>query len=288
MVVSPELIMGGLVSGIIIGSLYGLAALGLSIIWGVLKVVNLSHGALIALSMYLVYTLSVMYGVPLPVALLASILTGFLLGIAAYYLFVHRVLGGPELASLLSTFGFGLIILGILELAFGGIARTIPVSQHVIEVGHAPIMLVQIIGAIIAVAVAVGAYLLLYRTWFGRAVRAVVMNAEASALMGVNVVRVLALSFTLGVLFAVTAGSLLSLAYSFTPETGTKYELYSFTIVVLGGLGNPLGSLVGGIILGIAEQLTSVIVSGSWGPLVAFLILLVMLIVRPTGLFAKL
>jgi len=286
--VSGSLLFGGFVAGLVVGSLYGLAALGLSIIWGILRVVNLSHGALIAMSMYLAYLLTVMHGVPLLASILLTLFIGFVVGIVAYYLFVHRVLGGPELASLLSTFGFGLIILGLLELKFGGIARTLPVESSVIEVGHVPIMTVQIVGAVIAAAIAIGAYLLIYRTWFGRAVRAVVMNQEAAALMGVNVTKILMLTFALGVLFATTAGTLLALAYSFTPETGSRYELYSFTIVVLGGLGNPIGSLVGGVILGVAEQLTSIVASGSWGPLVAFLLLIVMLVVKPTGLFAKL
>jgi branched-chain amino acid transport system permease protein len=286
--VSPELLLGGLAAGLVVGSLYGLAALGLSIIWGILRVVNLSHGAVIALSMYVAYLLSVEHGYPLLASILISIFFGFVLGTIEYYLFVHKVLGGPELASLLSTFGFGLIILGTLQLKFGGIARTLPVTTATIEVGHVPIRMVQVVGAVIAIAVAIAAYLLIYRTWFGRAVRAVVMNQEAAALMGVNVTKVLMLSFALGLLFASTAGTLLALSYSFTPETGSMYELYSFTIVVLGGLGNPLGSLIGGIILGIAEQLTSIVASGSWGPLVAFVLLLVMLVIKPTGLFAKL
>jgi branched-chain amino acid transport system permease protein len=285
--VTLGLLGASVVNGLLLGVLYGLAALGLSLIWGIMKVVNLSHGASISLGMFLTYIFAVSpLHLPLAASVALTIILGFPLGMLFYAAAVHRVLGGPELSSLLSTFGLGLVIRGILEEKYGGAARTIYTpGREVVRLLGVSYSYVQLAAVAVAVATTLAIYALIYRTWFGRAVRAIIMDKEAAALMGVDTTRVLMLSFALGATMAIMSGSLISLIYSFTPLTGLTYELYSFVIVVLGGLGSPVGSLLGGIIVGLAEQVSGIYIPVALSPMVAFIILIVVLAVKPTGMF---
>ncbi|MDK2384546.1 MAG: branched-chain amino acid ABC transporter permease [Candidatus Korarchaeota archaeon] len=286
-VVSPELLGASMVNGLLLGVLYGLAALGLSLIWGIMRVVNLSHGATISLGMFLTYIFVVSpMSLPLWAGVALSALIGCPLGMLFYGLAVHRVLGGPELSSLLSTFGLGLVVRGILEERYGGAARTIySPGGHVVRLFGVSYSYVQLVAVAVAVAATLATYLLVYRTWFGRAVRAIIMDKEAAELMGVDTTRILLFSFALGVTMAVLSGGLIALIYSFTPLTGLTFELYSFVIVVLGGLGSPIGSLLGGVIVGLAEQVSALYIPVALSPMVAFIILIAVLALRPTGIF---
>ena len=286
--VSPELLGATVVNGLLLGVLYGLAALGLSLIWGIMKVVNLSHGATISLGMFLTYMLVVTpMRLPLWAGVVLATLLGVPLGILFYTVAVHKVLGGPELSSLLTTFGLGLVIRGLLEEKYGGGARTIytPSPESTVRILGISYSYVQVAAVAIAVATTAAVYMLVYRTWFGRAVRAIIMDKEAAALMGVDTTRILALSFALGASLAMLSGSLISLIYAFTPLTGLTFELYSFVIVVLGGLGSPVGSLLGGVIVGLAEQVSALYIPVALSPMVAFIILVAVLALKPTGIF---
>ncbi len=285
--VSPELLGATVINGLLLGVLYGLAALGLSLIWGIMKVVNLSHGATISLGMFLTYMLVVTpMKLPLWAGVVLATLLGVPLGILFYTAAVHKVLGGPELSSLLTTFGLGLVVRGLLEEKYGGAARTIYTpGEKTVRILGISYSYVQLAAVAIAVATTLAVYVLVYRTWFGRAVRAIIMDKEAAALMGVDTTRILALSFALGASLAMLSGSLISLIYAFTPLTGLTFELYSFVIVVLGGLGSPVGSLLGGVIVGLAEQVSALYIPVALSPMVAFIILVAVLALRPTGIF---
>lgn len=284
---SPGLLGATVINGLLLGVLYGLAALGLSLIWGIMRVVNLSHGATISLGMFLTYMLvAAPMKLPLWAGVVLAALLGVPLGALFYTVAVHKVLGGPELSSLLTTFGLGLVVRGLLEEKYGGAARTIYTpGESTVRILGISYSYVQLAAAAVAVATTLAVYMLVYKTWFGRAVRAIIMDKEAAALMGVDTTRILALSFALGASLAMLSGSLISLIYAFTPLTGLTFELYSFVIVVLGGLGSPVGSLLGGVIVGLAEQVSALYIPVALSPMVAFIILVAVLAIKPTGIF---
>lgn len=273
-----------LVDGLMLGFVYGLAAMGLSLIWGVMQVINLAHGPFIALGMFSVYYLGVKAGLTPYGALVFSFLFGLLAGIITYFIAVHRVLDAPHLSTLLATFSVNLMIIGLGTVIFTTTPRAVDIKLPSISLGTVSIPATRFIAAFFALAFAAGLYLFLYRTKLGKAVRAVAMNRAAAELMGINTTQVLALSFGLGTMLAMVAGGLISTLFPFTILSGSVYELKSFVICVLGGLGNPAGALLGGIILGLLEGGTSAFIPVSWVPVIEFALLVFILLVRPKGL----
>lgn len=267
-----------------LGFVYGLAAMGLSLIWGVMQVINLAHGPFIALGMFSVYYLGVKAGLTPYGALVFSFLFGLAAGIITYFIAVHRVLDAPHLSTLLATFSVNLIIIGLGTVIFTTTPRAVDIKLPSISIGPAFIPATRFIAAFFALAFAAGLYFFLYRTKLGKAVRAVAMNRAAAELMGINTIQVLAISFGLGTMLAMVAGGLISTLFPFTILSGSVYELKSFVICVLGGLGNPAGALLGGIILGLLEGGTSAFIPVSWVPVIEFALLVFILLVRPRGL----
>lgn len=273
-----------LVDGLMLGFVYGLAAMGLSLIWGVMQVINLAHGPFIALGMFSIYYLGVKAGLTPYGALVFSFLFGLLAGIITYFTAVHRVLDAPHLSTLLATFSVNLMIIGLGTVVFTTTPRAVDIKLPSISLGTVSIPATRFIAAFFALAFAAGLYLFLYRTKLGKAVRAVAMNRAAAELMGINTIQVLALSFGLGTMLAMVAGGLISTLFPFTILSGSVYELKSFVICVLGGLGNPAGALLGGIILGLLEGGTSAFIPISWVPVIEFALLVFILLVKPKGL----
>ncbi len=279
-----EVFFASLVDGLMLGFVYGLAAMGLSLIWGVMQVINLAHGPIIALGMFSVYYIGVKAGLTPYGALIFSFLFGLLAGIVIYFMAVHRVLDAPHLSTLLATFSVNLMITGFGTVAFTTTPRAVDIKLPSISLGAVSIPATRFIAAFFALASAAGLYLFLYGTKPGKSVRAVAMNRAAAELMGINTVQILALSFGLGTMLAMVAGGLIATLFPFTILSGTVYELKSFVICVLGGLGNPAGALLGGIILGLLEGGTSAFIPISWVPVIEFALLVLILLVRPKGL----
>jgi len=272
-----------IISGILLGLVYGLAAIGLSLIWGVMKVINLSHGAFIALGMFTAYFLFTFglnpyLGVPVVFAL------GLLLGMITYFVALHRVIDAPELSTLLSTFSVSLFIIGLGTFLWTTIPYAIDIHLGAITIGNVTILGTKVVTGIISVILTALLYVFLYRTKVGKAVRAVSMNRTAAELMGINTTRILALSFGIGIALAMTAGALIATIFPFTILSGGVYELKSFVICVLGGLGSPLGALVGGLVLGIIENVVTLHIPTGLVPFIEFSILVAVLLIRPTGL----
>lgn len=279
------LLLTSLPDGILLGFLYGLAAMGLTLIWGVMNVINLAHGPIIVLGMFGTYFIAINLGINPYLGLIPVAVVGLLLGVAIYFAAVHRVINAPHLSSLLATFSVNMIIIGLGTAAFTTSPYNVDFNLGSFKVGSTTILVTRLVAAMIAILFTAGLYLFLYRTRPGKFIRAVANNRAAAELMGVPSTRILALSFGIGTMLAAVSGALIATAFPFNILSGGSYELKSFVIGVLGGLGNPIGALVGGLILGVLEGIIPAFMETSWVPVIEFGLFVVILIVRPYGLF---
>lgn len=281
------MIIPSLVDGLLLGFVYGIAAMGLSLIWGVMDVINLSHGPIIALGMFGVYLAFTSLGLAPYLVLPLVAVAGLLLGILIYMIAVHRVLDAPHLSTLLATFSVNMIIIGIGTAVFSTSPRNVDFSLGSLSLGPITLTWARVAAALAAVLVTGLLYLFLYRTRPGKSIRAVANNRAAAELMGIPTYWVLALSFGLGTMLAAISGGLIATFFPFTILAGGRYELKSFVICVLGGLGNPLGALIGGLLLGGLEGIIPVFMETSWVPVLEFILFVIILLVRPAGLLGS-
>ncbi len=275
------------ISGILLGLVYGLAAMGLNLIWGVINVINLSHGAFIALGMFGAYFAFHFLGINPFIAMLLVLIIGLLIGMGSYFIALHRVLDAPELSTLLSTYSLSLIIIGLGTFFFTTNPRAIDIGLGSIGLGGIYIPTAKILTGIFSIFFTAALYIFLYKTWTGKAIRAVSMNKAAAEFMGVNSIFILSLTFGIGIALAMVAGCLIAAIFPFTILSGSIYELKSFVICVLGGLGSPLGALVGGLILGLLENVLALKIPVGYIPFIEFMILVIILLVKPSGLVSK-
>ena len=279
-----EQLLSSLTDGLLMGFVYGVAAMGLSLIWGVMTVINLAHGPVIALGMFGTYLLFTHLGLNPYLALVVVAVFGLCMGFVIYGTAVHRVLNAPHLCTLLATFAVNMIIIGVGTAVFTTSPHNIDFPLGSLEMGRLTVPATRLIAALGALLVTAALYLFLYFTRPGKAIRAVANNRQAAELMGIPAAWVLALSFGLGTMLAAVAGGLISTFFPFTILSGGPYELKSFVICVLGGLGNPLGALLGGLMLGGLEGLIPTFMPVSWVPVVEFGLFVLVLLLRPTGL----
>jgi branched-subunit amino acid ABC-type transport system permease component len=279
-----DILVASLVDGLLLGFVYGIAAMGLSLIWGVMDVINLSHGPIIALGMFGIYLAFTGLSLNPYLALLLVAVAGLLLGILIYGVAVHRVLNAPHLSTLLATFSINMIIIGIGTAAFSTSPRNVDFSLGTLSLQPVTLPWTRVAAALASVLVTGLLYTFLYRSRPGKAIRAVANNRAAAELMGIPAAWVLALSFGLGTMLAAISGGLIATFFPFTILAGGTYELKSFVICVLGGLGNPLGALIGGLLLGALEGIIPAFMETSWVPVLEFVLFVVILLVRPSGL----
>jgi len=279
--------MGILVSianGLLLGAVYGLAAIGLTLIFGVMKVINLAHGAMIALGMFAVYLLATGLGLAPYLALPVAGGLGFLIGVGIYWTAVHRVIGRAELVSLLATFAVSMVVVGLGTAIWSTSPYNVQVDLPGLGLGAFTIPGHHIVAAAVAVLIAALLWVFMQRTRPGKAIRAVASNRDAAELMGVASSRTLAVAFGLGIAVAMLSGGLIATLFPFTILSGGGYELKSFVVTVLGGLGNPAGAMVGGLVLGCIEGAVSPFVPVSWTPVIEFSLFVLILVVFPRGL----
>ena len=279
-------IIASIIDGVLVGLVYGLAAMGLTLIWGVMNVINLTHGAMIVAGMFAVFLLVQALGISPYAALPPVLIGGFIVGILLYWIAVHRMIGRPPLMSLLSTFAVNLVLIGVGTAIWGTALFNIDVSMPGLSIGRYTFPGVHIVAAALAAVMAYLLYLFLHYTRLGKAMRAVANNREAAELVGVPTTRVLALSVGIGVALAGVSGTLIATLFPFTLLSGDAYQLKSFLVTVLGGLGNPVGALMGGVALGLLEGLVTPFVPVSWTLVIEFALFVVVLIAFPAGVFA--
>jgi branched-subunit amino acid ABC-type transport system permease component len=280
-------IVASIIDGILVGSVYGLAAMGLTLIWGVMDVVNLTHGTAIVAGMFALYFLTSVLGVPPYLALPPVMVGGFVIGVLLYWIAVHRMIGRPPLMSLLSTFAVNLVLIGAGTGLWGTVLFNVAVSLPGVSLERYTFPGTHILAALLTAAIAGCLYFFLHRTRLGKAVRAVANNREAAELVGIPTTRVLSIAFGLGVALAGVSGMLIGTLFPFTVLSGDGYQLKSFVVTVLGGLGNPTGALLGGIALGLVEGLVTPFVPVSWTLVIEFILFVAVLIVFPGGVFAS-
>lgn len=282
-----DTLIASLSDGLLLGFVYGIAAMGLSLIWGVMDVINLSHGPIIALGMFGIYYAFGGLGLNPYLTLPLVAVGGLLLGILIYAVAVHRVINAPHLSTLLATFSVNMIIIGVGTAILTTSPRNVDFSLGSVSLGPVTLSWTRVAAALATVLVTGLLYLFLYRTRSGKSIRAVANNRAAAELMGIPTSRVLALSFGLGTMLAAIAGGLIATFFPFTILEGTRYELKSFVICVLGGLGNPLGALIGGLLLGALEGVIPIFMETAWVPVLEFVLFVIILLVRPTGLLGS-
>jgi branched-chain amino acid transport system permease protein len=286
---SGSVLISALVSGLLLGGLFAVTALGLSLVFGVMRLVNLAHGELVVLGAYLALELSRHAG--LDPLLTIPVVAAALFVIAAP---VQRVLleplmpRGPE-PGLLTTFALSVIAQNLFILIWSGDTQTLQASYATSSVTVAGIQLpaTYLISFCCALVLATAVHLLLHRTGLGRQIRASSEDAEAAAVLGVNVARVHTLVFGLAAACAAIGGVLVGVTFDFTPTTGITYLISGFTVVVLGGLGSVKGTLLGAIGLGVIENAGAAFFGDSYRDFIGFAAFLVVLSLRPQGLFGR-
>jgi branched-chain amino acid transport system permease protein len=286
------LTLQGLVNGLIVGAIYGLIGVGLNIIFGVLRVVNFAHGEFLILGAYLSYFLLNQLGINPFLAAPIAFVVFAVLGFGLYYLLIPRLAKSddPETASLLATYGLSIMLGAGMLLAFEADARSLSYSLEPIFISIGPIIIptVRIAALAIVVLLVVALAYFQYRTLTGKALRAITMNREAIRIVGIDIDRLSALAFGIGLGLAAITGVLTAMIFpSFSPFAGADYTLIGFIVIVLGGLGHPVGALAGAILFGVTEQVMSVYVNSSIALIIGFLLLVAVIFLRPSGLFGK-
>jgi branched-chain amino acid transport system permease protein len=275
-------------NGLLTGSLYALIGMGMALIFGVMRIVNFAHGAFMMLGMYVVYVLydragiSPFYGFVVG----AAVLLGFLV----YRLLLQRISGRSDFMQILLTLGLALITIDGIQLVFGADYHQVnePILGVNVRLGsHIVLNAPWLIAFAIALVVAIGMFLFVMKSRFGRALRAIAQNPYAAELMGIDVKLVQAISFGMGLAAVGIAGGLLLPVFYLYPGVGDQFTLKAFVMVVLGGMGSVEGAAFAGLTLGVIENLTSLYWGNQWALTVDFVIFLLVLSLRPSGLFGS-
>jgi branched-chain amino acid transport system permease protein len=285
---STHLLIQTLILGILVGGVYALMASGLTLIFGVMRVINVAHGAFLILGAYMTYQLFQVYKLDPFVSILITAPVLFGLGWFIQRFILQRM-GSPEKTSVLITFALALIIEGLLGWIFQTTGRTVNPTYStatVILAGYR-LPVTRLMGFGAALVVLLAFYLVLQYSNLGRAIRATIQDPRAAQLVGINIKGVSALTFAIGVTTAAAGGSVLSTIYSFNPSSQSDWIGRTLSIIVLGGMGSLPGALVAALILGIMEQLTAIIFTLYWSPIVFYFFLFITLIVRPQGLMGE-
>jgi branched-chain amino acid transport system permease protein len=284
-----ELLAQVLVGGVLLGGLYALMALGLARGWGVLNIVNLSHGALIMLGAYATYYLFTGTGLDPFAALPITAIVLFVIGWLIQRGILNLVIRGPMFNTLLITFGIEVILTYLAQLLFSADFRAInpPYAGNNFRVLGVTIPLMQVLAFAIAIGLTVAMWLFLLHTRVGRGIRAASQNLVAARLYGVNPRSIYALTFGIGSALAGVAGGLYGTVSQINPYIGGPLTAKSFAIAIIGGLENPLGVIVGGLVLGIVESLTALYAGSTYRDVASFGVLILVLILRPTGLLGR-
>jgi branched-chain amino acid transport system permease protein len=278
-----------LVNTLILGGTYALLGIGLTLIFGIMNVVNFTHGALYTMGAYLMYLAVTALGLGFFMALPAAILGGLVLGAAIEFVLLRPLRGSDIDTTMLVMIGAGIVLQSGTLWVFGGVAKTVPTPFPDAPLHLGPVSVswlrLFVLGAALAL---IGlTYALINRTRLGLAMRATFQDHDTAALMGVNVRLIYTATFAIGSSLAAAAGALLGPVYVVFPQMGGLAELKAFAIVILGGLGNITGAAIGGFILALAEELGAGYISSGYRDAMGFIIIIAVLVFRPTGLFAR-
>ena len=283
-VITPAMLGQVVVSGILAGALYAMVALGLALIFGVMRVINIAHGPLLMLGAYTTFFLYQALGLNPYLSVPITMLVLFALGALLQRTLVFRVVDAPELSSLLLTFGISIALVNLAQLAFTSNLRAIEYATGSYTLGPLAFSKSRLIAFAVAAALTGLAFLFLQRTRLGKAIRATSQSREVAMVCGVDVRRIHLITFGVAAALAGAGGALVSVIVAIQPEMGQIWTFKSFLVIVLGGAGNYPGALLGGVLLGLVEQIASLFLTTQLSEAVAYILLVVMLLIRPTGL----
>ena len=271
------------------GGLYVVIALGLSLVFGVMKVINVAHGDLVVLGSYLAFVAMTSWGLDPILSLVVGIPLFFIMGIFIEKFLLHRAFRMSVDAALIIAFGISLIVQNACQMAWTPLSRSLKPSYFLesYKIGHVYIPLVYLLDFVAALVVMLAVHQFLKRTYLGQAITAASQDRQAAELMGINPARVYQIALGIAMALAAIAGVFLGLTFPFTPTSGVSFLIIAFGVIILGGLGSMVGTFIGGMIFGLSQTLGG----HFWGPtaqlLVPFVMVLIILTIRPQGLFGR-
>jgi branched-chain amino acid transport system permease protein len=283
----PGLVTQSIATGVLLGGVYALVSVGLTLIFGVLGIVNFAQGSMLALAMYMVHSLVQSLGIPIYLAMLLAVPLMFALGYVTQLLLLNKLtMSGSHEGPLLVTLGLSLFIVNVLLMIYSGRPQSVGSAvDGSLRVMGALLSWERVIAFLGAVAVTIALTVILRKTSFGLSIRAVASNPGGAMLVGVNVGRVYALTFAIGAACVAVAGGLMAPLVSLTPTVGEQFTILAFVIVVLGGLGNVVGAMIGGILIGLVQTVGSLYLPGSGSLIAVFAVFVLTLFLRPQGIF---
>jgi branched-chain amino acid transport system permease protein len=277
------------IMGILLGGLYALIALGLSLVFGVMKMINVAHGDLVLFGTYFAYGVMTWLGIDPVVSLIAGVPLMFFLGFAIQRYLMSRAFGRSMEAPLLIAFGISLMLQNLQQILWTPMSKGLTTSYALdsFEAGgiHVPLAYLLDFAAAVVVMVLLGQFL--SRTYLGKAITGAAQDTTAAQLMGINTRRVYAFAFAISMVTAAFAGVFLGLTFPFTPQSGISFLIIAFGVVIVGGLGSMVGTFLGGMLLGVAQTLGGYFLGSTSQMLVVYFLVLVVLAVRPQGLFGR-
>lgn len=278
-----------LVNAFVLGSTYALLGIGLTLIFGIMKVVNFTHGELYAFGAFTMYLIATALELNFFLALGVAIVAGFVLGAIVEFVLLRPIRGADIDTTMLVMIGAWIIMQNSERMIWGSVAKAVvtPFPQEPLVIGAVSVSWVRIFVLCAALLLIVGTYALINRTRLGRAMRATFQDSDTAALMGVNVKGIYTATFAIGSALAAAAGALLGPVFLVTPTMGDLAALKAFAIVILGGLGSVPGATIGGFILAFVEEMGAGYISSGYRDAMGFLIIIIVLLFKPTGLFAR-
>jgi branched-chain amino acid transport system permease protein len=284
-----SILLPSVVNGLTLGAVYALVALGLTLIYGVLHIINFAHGSLLMAALYGAFFMKDALGVDPYLAIPVLVPAFFAAGYALQRFVIGRASHGKDQNVLLVTLGIAIVIENLALYFFRADTRTVetPITYDMLDIGLALVPYPRAIGFVAALAVAGALWWLIERTDLGRAIRAVARERQGARLVGIDVDHIFAMSFGIGTAVLGAAACLLLPSFYVSPGVGNVFVLVAFTVVVMGGMGSFAGALVGGLVIGVTESLSGLFLGQQFGQLGIFLIFIALLMFRPTGLFGS-
>lgn len=277
------------VSGVMLGGIYALVSIGLTLIFGVLKIVNFAHGEFLMLAMYLAWTIVSLLGVNAYAAAIIVIPLLFAFGALVYILIVRPAVGKPHLIVVFATMGLSIAMQNLALLLMSADLRDVPplLAGAPIRIGPLYLRIELVLGFLLSVGISLALMIFIKRSYFGKAIRATVQDRDAAMLMGINVPRLFLLTFAGGSALVGLAGCIMLPLYSVFPTVGLNFVLIAFVVVVLGGMGSIEGALFGGICIGLVQSLSGYYVAPAYGQMFCFVVFLLVMLLRPSGLLGQ-
>ncbi len=281
---TPTMFFQTAVSGLLLGGIYALIALGLTLIFGVMRVINVAHGTFLMVGAYTTYWLFHSYGVNPILSLAVSMPLLFVIGLVLHKFVIAKVVDAPELTSILVTFGISIFIINVIIMLFSSDFRAVPYLTGAVRFRGVAFSMPRSLAFGVALAISISCVLFLKKTRLGKALRAVSQQRDVAQICGIDVGRIDMMAFGLGLALAGAGGSLISILFAIFPEMGGDYLLKCFAVVILGGIGSYTGAFLGGLLLGVSEAFGALLISAQAAEAIAYIILVAVLLLKPSGL----